>query len=86
MGAVAIAHACYNGPAVGRFRTLVFATYGRVCHLCGRGGANQVDHLIPRSVRPDLAFDLDNARPAHGFCNNQRGKRALPGRYVAAGW
>lgn len=51
------------------FRELVFATYGRTCHLCGHGGANQADHLIPVIQAPELAWDLANVRPAHGTRN-----------------
>ena len=36
-----------NGRRWTMLRTAVFAAYGRTCHLCGHGGANQVDHVIP---------------------------------------
>lgn len=51
------------------FRQVVFATYGRTCHLCGHYGANQVDHVISVLEAPHLAWSLGNCRPAHGTRN-----------------
>ena len=34
------------------------------------GGARQVDHLIATAERPDLAWDRENCRPAHGAPGN----------------
>ena len=53
-----------NGRRWTMLRTAVFAAYGRTCHLCGHGGANQVDHVIPVPIRPDLGWVLENLRPA----------------------
>lgn len=36
-----------------------------VCHICGHPGADAVDHVIPVALRPDLADDESNLRPAH---------------------
>lgn len=59
-----------------------------VCHLCGHGGAGEVDHRVPRSVV--LASggdpgDIANLAPAHGAkspcpicrvaCNQAKGDR-----------
>jgi len=76
----------YNGSAVRRYRAAVFAAYGTTCHLCGRGGADTADHVIPRSVRPDLAFDVANGRPAHKSCNSARRERPLADTYMAPSW
>jgi hypothetical protein len=75
-----------------KFRQVVFATYGRQCHLCHHGGANTVDHLLTVLERPDLAWVVENCRPAHGtgnrcavcgrHCNQSRlsgPKRPMPG-------
>lgn len=55
------------------------------CWMCGRdidygvtGGPDEpdgfsVDHAIPWSERPDLAYDVGNFRPAHWLCNSDRG-------------
>jgi hypothetical protein len=74
------------------FRQIVFSVYGRTCHLCGHGGANQVDHVISVLEAPHLAWSLENCRPCHGTgnrcpwcgrcCNQSRvagPKRPLPG-------
>lgn len=44
-----------------------------VCWLCGRPGADTVDHVVPTSVEPRLALDVTNMRPAHHGCNARRG-------------
>jgi hypothetical protein len=71
-----------------QLRQVVFRVYGDRCHLCGHGGARQVDHLIPVSVRPDLGWELSNLRPVHGApynycpvcrraCNQSRSNRTV---------
>lgn len=44
-----------------------------ICHWCGFGGANSVDHLLPRSKGG--GDGLDNLAAAHGRCNSARGDR-----------
>ena len=46
-----------------------------ICWLCGRPGANEIDHVEPASMRPDLALDPANLRPAHATCNRKRGSK-----------
>jgi 5-methylcytosine-specific restriction endonuclease McrA len=56
-----------------------------VCVICGHRGSDSVDHIIPLSIRPDLADDKDNLGPAHHEpcptcaqrCNNLKGTRPL---------
>ena len=53
------------------------------CHLCGKSinydlkyphpMAFTVDHIQPVSMVPELAFSLENCRPAHKRCNEVRG-------------
>jgi hypothetical protein len=52
-----------------------------VCHWCGHGGADAVDHLHPVS-RGGARLDPDNLAPIHGVagcpvcgrkCNNEKG-------------
>ena len=57
-----------------------------MCALCGHDGADTVDHIIARDVRPDLAEDPDNLQPAHGVegcptcgarCNGDKGNKPM---------
>lgn len=46
----------------------VLAEYGDTCHLCGHGGADSGDHLVPRSdpTRGQaLQYVVANGRPVH---------------------
>lgn len=81
-----------------RLRRRVFDTYGDVCHLCSKPGADTVDHLIARKVIRDLGldeallWDVELCRPAHRACNAGRGARPVPAAAagprveVADGW
>lgn len=51
-------------------------THGRTCWLQLPGCtvvATTGDHVIPRSVQPELQYDVDNGRPACLSCNQRRG-------------
>lgn len=64
----------YPKPSGRRWQAMrlrVFAIYGRECHLCGHGGSNQIDHLVPVSVDPALAWSLENLKPVHGVPGNR---------------
>lgn len=41
------------------------------CALCGKPGANSVDHIVPGG-----GSDMSNLRPAHLSCNIARANRA----------
>ncbi|WP_106212495.1 HNH endonuclease [Kineococcus rhizosphaerae] len=45
-----------------------------VCHLCGRPGADEVDHVIP-IARGGALLDEANCRPAHRSCNRRKGAK-----------
>lgn len=61
-----------------RFKPLVLVNGpATVCALCGRPGADSIDHILPKSDRPDLMLSLSNMRPAHRSCNSSRGKSAI---------
>ena len=68
----AVGSRAWGGRRVQAFTALVLRTWGTICHLCWEDGADTADHIIPRS-KGGPAFDLDNARPAHGPCNYSRG-------------
>lgn len=67
-------------------KAIMFAIYGRTCHLCGHDGATDADLLIPQSVAPDQPLTPHAYRPAHGVrgcptcgrkCNQERGARPV---------
>jgi len=64
----------WTGRAVTKLRAEILAD-DDVCHLVRDGGADTLDHVVPRSVRPELTWDVDNLRPAHLRCNSRRGNR-----------
>ena len=59
-----------------RTRDAVFAAYGDVCWMCGRPGADTVDHY-PVSLKDGGTNELSNLRPAHG----KRQPHGCPGNY-----
>jgi 5-methylcytosine-specific restriction endonuclease McrA len=66
-----------------RLRTAMLAT-DDTCWLCGRGGADTLDHVIPVSAAPQLASDPGNLRPAHESCNKSRGNGPPPIRQTTS--
>lgn len=42
------------------------------CWICRQPGANQLDHIKPRSKFPELIWDESNIVPAHDDCNNAK--------------
>ena len=62
---------CWGGRMVRRHLLAVLAAYGDECIHCHQPGCNSVEHIVPRS-RGGLDT-LDNTRPAHRVCNQERG-------------
>jgi 5-methylcytosine-specific restriction endonuclease McrA len=71
-----------------RIHQQVLDDHGRVCHICGHGGAGDVDHVIPIErwrAAGGHPNDPANLKPAHGAhsrcptcrrcCNNAKGDR-----------
>ena len=60
-----------------RWRNLRVAILAQsdVCHLCGKPGADTIDHVIPVALGGDQ-WDPTNLRPAHG-----RKRPGCPGNY-----
>ena len=47
----------------------LLALHGHICHLCGHGGAEELDHIVPWAewTHPTLSVhDATNLAPAHG--------------------
>ena len=74
-------HKRMSGSARQRVNARILAA-SDVCHICGHGGANQVDHVI--ALARGGTEDASNKRPAHGktpcptcgvVCNQSKGDR-----------
>jgi 5-methylcytosine-specific restriction endonuclease McrA len=86
------------GKLYDQLKRLVLYASGYICHLCGHGGANSIDHLIPLSWGIVSAWDLTNWRAAHGGgvvcpvcgieCNSAKGNRgqARPALNTSRRW
>jgi hypothetical protein len=66
------------------FHRLVFAAYGgprRLCALCGKPGATDAAHVVPRAILGPLRYaSVALARPAHRQCHErqERGEIDFP--------
>ena len=69
-------HDVWTGRKSARWVQLTLDTYGRLCWLCGLGGADSADHIIPRS-RGGAVYDILNLGPTHKLCNSARGSRPV---------
>ena len=69
----------WTGRKAQQYARLTLERYGTTCWLCHLPGADTADHVIPKSLRPDLTYDLDNLRPAHHSCNSSKGARIIEG-------
>lgn len=65
----------WGGPRAQSYVRLCLATYGDLCWLCGRRGADSADHIVPVS-QGGAVYDLDNLGPSHRRCNYARGARS----------
>lgn len=55
-------------------RKRALSKFGRVCMCCGKTPKHpNVDHVIPRSLRPDLALLLSNLQVLCWPCNKAKG-------------
>lgn len=69
-----------------RLRKIVLQTQ-TICNICGKPVdinrkppdplSPSVDHIIPVSVRPDLACELSNLALTHRICNQQKSNKIL---------
>jgi 5-methylcytosine-specific restriction endonuclease McrA len=57
-------------------RAAVLERDGGVCHICGKGGADEVDHVHAVRAGGDR-YDERNLKAAHRFCNRSKGDRPL---------
>lgn len=57
-----------------KHRETVMRTAHGICHLCGVGGADAIDHIVP--VAWGGSDEPRNLAPAHTSCNSQKGAGA----------
>ena len=51
-------------------RSRVLRASDGICYLCGREGADEVDHVVPRSRGG--SNDPENLRPVHKSCHSRK--------------
>jgi hypothetical protein len=56
-------------------RQHVFKVCGRRCCNCGASRDLNIDHVLPRGTRHDLALDITNLQVLCGRCNKAKGGR-----------
>jgi 5-methylcytosine-specific restriction endonuclease McrA len=62
-----------------KLRRYVLARDGYICWLCGKPGADSVDHVIPRARGG--TDDLSNLKAAHNNpCNRTKGTKVMTGQ------
>ena len=60
-------------------RQRILRNHGRICHVCGGPGADQVDHLVAGDDHGD-----ENLRPIHGVpCHRDKSAREGAGASAA---
>ncbi|EXG80027.1 HNH endonuclease [Cryptosporangium arvum] len=50
--------------------------HSRTCWICGHGGADSVDHIVPMALG-GAPLDFANLAPAHMRCNSRKGKKPI---------
>ncbi|WP_406709351.1 HNH endonuclease [Trueperella pyogenes] len=65
-----------------------YKQHQRPCAICGQPidysappntpQAFELDHIIPKSKRPDLALDPGNLQPTHSICNRRKNNKTQP--------
>ena len=65
----------YSSIAWLQLRRRVLGRDGYKCTICGvsvkEKGSSQIDHVIPRKQRPDLALNISNLRTLCRVCHNK---------------
>ena len=64
-------YAVYHTPEYKAWRLAVFQRDGFKCRHCGATKKLQADHIIPRSARPDLAYEVSNGRTLCKPCHKR---------------
>ena len=62
----------YLTPEWKRVRRMVLKNYGGVCMKCGSSDRIAVDHILPRSLYPELELSYDNLQVLCLTCNSQK--------------
>jgi len=62
------------------FRFRCFSEMERNCVICGATDKLHLDHIQPRSIYPELAFDFNNMQILCEICNQGKGATAFDGR------
>ena len=68
-----------------KLRAFVLVRDGGICHICGRAGANSVDHY-PVARAHGGGDDPANLAAAHKSCNEARGARVAEQPVTSRRW
>lgn len=55
----------WGGSSATRARTYTIRRDKGICYLCGHTGANSLEHIIPKSVAPELMYEPSNWTITH---------------------
>jgi hypothetical protein len=69
----------WGGRAAARATRWVLIRDAGICWICHHPGADTLDHIKPRSTHPELTWDPNNWRAAHG---KARPEYDCPGQYA----
>lgn len=71
-----VPHVFYDSSAWRELRYEALKRYGRKCACCGDTTSRlHVDHIQPRSLKPELQFDINNLQVLCEACNLGKGNR-----------
>jgi len=66
-----------RSPEWKAMRLVILGRDGKVCACCGSVSELQIDHILPRSLYPELQLDADNLRVLCWPCNKAKSTKII---------